>query len=157
MVSRLANLNQESEASQISPPPDQEWLANIYIYVDVPGYLVYLVFFLPCYIFALVFSRSLPNRNSDPGSLSRVFFPASPLRMRLHCYREKASAISSLVDSHMADAVVRENTSALSSPVKSHMAHAENRHLFSTWVHLMFPRLLPSVACCNRDSTCWLK
>ena len=48
-------------------------------------------------LFVLLFSLP-PGRNSDPGSHSRLFSLPTPVRA-LHFYREKTSALSSLVDS----------------------------------------------------------
>ena len=56
------------------------------------------VFPIPFIIFALLFSLP-PSRSLDPGSRSRLFSPL-PITVRaLHCYREKISALSPLVDS----------------------------------------------------------
>ena len=40
-----------------------------------------------------------PTRNSDPGSYSRLFSPLPSTVRALHCYGEKTSTLSSLVDS----------------------------------------------------------
>ena len=62
--------------------------------------VVAVVFSIPFMMFALLFS--LPaSRNSDPGSHSRLFSPPTIFAVRaLHFYRDKISALSSLVDSH---------------------------------------------------------
>ena len=39
-----------------------------------------------------------PSRNSDPGTHSRLFSPLPTTVRALHCYREKISALSSLVN-----------------------------------------------------------
>ena len=53
------------------------------------------------YIRTFSFSFSVPRRSSDPGSLSRLaLFPPPRYGTCLHFYREKSSALSSLVDSH---------------------------------------------------------
>ena len=74
---------------------------------------VYLLNFfpIPFIIFALLFSLP-PSRNSDPGSHSRVFSPPTPLRF-VPCifYREKISALSSLVDSRRCIVVILQKKS----------------------------------------------
>ena len=64
---------------------------------------LFIYFFrLVHFIFALLFSLP-PDRNSDPGSHSRLFSHLPNMVRALHCalhfYREKTSALSSLVDS----------------------------------------------------------
>ena len=63
-------------------------------------------FFHPIYlvlciiVFALLFSfPPINSRNSDPESHSRLFSPLPSTVRALHFYREKVSALSSLVDS----------------------------------------------------------
>ena len=51
---------------------------------------------VPFIIFALLVLLP-PGRNSDPGSHSRLFSPLSTAVHALHVYREKRSAIASLV------------------------------------------------------------
>ena len=62
-----------------------------------------LFFSIPFIIFARLFSLPpISSRNSDPGSRSRLFFPPTHYSCSfraLHFYREKISALSSLVDS----------------------------------------------------------
>ena len=53
---------------------------------------------IPFIVFALFFS-SPPSRNSDPGSHGRLFSPLPATVHALQFYREKISALSSLVDS----------------------------------------------------------
>ena len=57
-----------------------------------------LIFLHPIYYLPLLFSLP-PSLNSDPGSHGRLFFPLSTTVRALHFYREKISALSSLVDS----------------------------------------------------------
>lgn len=55
----------------------------------------------PFYYFPTFISPFLPTRNSDPGSPRKQALLPPPLhRTHLHSYREKASAISSLDESH---------------------------------------------------------
>ena len=60
----------------------------------------FLLFPIPFIISALLFLLYINSRDSDPGSHSRLF-SALPATVRaLHFYREKDSALPSLVDSH---------------------------------------------------------
>ena len=84
---------------------------QLFVFIDICSLRIILgvlctLFFLSLFffsmtfiIFALLFSIP-PSRNSDPGSHSRLFCPPYPLRF-VPCifYREKISALSSLVDS----------------------------------------------------------
>ena len=55
---------------------------------------------IPFVIFALTFSPNpINSRNPDPGPHSRLFSPLPATVRALHFYREKISALSSLVDS----------------------------------------------------------
>ena len=59
----------------------------------------FVSFSIPFIIFALLFSLPpINSRNSDPGSHSRLFSLPTTVRA-LHFYREKISALFSLVDS----------------------------------------------------------
>ena len=60
----------------------------------------FLPFFFPI-LFIYVRSCLSPpsSRNADPGSHSRLFSPLPTTVRALHFYREKSSALSSLVDS----------------------------------------------------------
>ena len=58
------------------------------------------VFFSPCQFLSSAFFISLPlSGNAHPGSHSRVLSPVLTTVRVLHFYREKISALSSLVDS----------------------------------------------------------
>ena len=69
---------------------------RMYIYT-YSVYIAHVFFFLiPFMIFA--FPCSLPRRNSDPGSHSRLFSPLPSTVRALHFYRENSLAVASLVD-----------------------------------------------------------
>ena len=60
----------------------------------------FIFFFLfPSHLLSSPFCSLPPSRNSDLGSHNRLFSPLSTTVRALHFYREKNSALSSLVDS----------------------------------------------------------
>ena len=64
------------------------------------GRFFFLLFPIPFIISALLFLLYINSRDSDPGSHSRLFFALPATVRALHFYREKDSALPSLVDSH---------------------------------------------------------
>ena len=59
----------------------------------------FFYFLFPSHLLSSPFYSLPPSRNSDPGSHSRLFSPLPTTVRALHFYREKISALSSLVDS----------------------------------------------------------
>ena len=85
---------------------------------DVTVGLQFLFLLKPSSIYAVFLSLSRSSRNSDPVSLSRLFFPLPPIPVqgtRLRFFRDKASALSSLVDSHRIASRLPTQLGALSS------------------------------------------
>ena len=92
------NFSQQKNAVQPTPVKMSQLTPKSPVFFHVETlYYVYL-FPIPFITFALLFSLP-PSRNSDPGSHSRVFSPLPTTVRASHFYREKTSALSSLVDS----------------------------------------------------------
>ena len=94
------NCREQSSSSSSSNNKQQQPNTIVCIRDD---HFFFFFFFgsIPFIIFALLFSHP-PSRNSEPGSHSReaASFPPLPTMVRaMRFYREKISALSSLVDS----------------------------------------------------------
>ena len=91
-----------------SPSPQRGWLGCpswwpstrlVVVTITFSGHFLFCAR-ATCYLQTLYFVFSLRRRNSDPGSLCRLSPPPHPhYGMRLRLYRDKSTAIYSLVDS----------------------------------------------------------
>ena len=105
MVTRQAAILWSSLEWKITSGGKTTHIQNIYtrIYVFLSHLLSSFPFSLP----------AINSRNSDPGSLSRLFPPLPATVRALHFYREKISAISSLDDSRRIEPSPRYKLSAV--------------------------------------------